>query len=40
MKYDPFADALLDDPFSVHARLRAEGPVHCLERFEPCAIRD
>ena len=25
--YDPFSDAILDDPFPVYSRLRAESPV-------------
>ncbi|MEE2677187.1 MAG: cytochrome P450 [Myxococcota bacterium] len=36
--YDPFADVMLDDPFPVYARLRAESPVHYLERFDTWAL--
>ena len=34
MEYDPFSDVMKDDPFPVYARLRAESPVHWLERHE------
>ena len=30
--YDPFSDAMRDDPFPVYAQLRAESPVHFVER--------
>ncbi|MEE2662889.1 MAG: cytochrome P450 [Myxococcota bacterium] len=30
--YDPFSDEMRDDPFPVYARLRAESPVHYVER--------
>ncbi|NRA03697.1 MAG: cytochrome P450 [Myxococcales bacterium] len=36
--YDPFSDAILDDPFPVYARLRAESPVHFLERHDSWAL--
>ncbi len=36
--YDPFSDAVLDDPFPVYARLRAESPVHYLERHDCWAL--
>ncbi|NRA07045.1 MAG: cytochrome P450 [Myxococcales bacterium] len=36
--YDPFDDAMKDDPFPVYARLRAESPVHYLERFDCWAL--
>ena len=36
--YDPFSDAILDDPFPVYARLRAESPVHYLARHDCWAL--
>lgn len=36
--YDPFSDAILDDPFPVYSRLRAESPVHYLERHDSWAL--
>ncbi|MGE4649438.1 MAG: cytochrome P450, partial [Myxococcota bacterium] len=38
MDYDPFHDVMKDDPFPVYARLRAESPVHYLERFDCWAL--
>lgn len=36
--YDPFSEVMKDDPFPVYARLRAESPVHWLERFDCWAL--
>jgi hypothetical protein len=36
--YDPFSDEVLEDPFPVYARLRAESPVHYLERHDAWAL--
>jgi cytochrome P450 len=36
--YDPFSDAVLDDALAVYARLRAESPVHYLERYDAWAL--
>ena len=38
VEYDPFDDAMLDDPFPVYARLRAESPVHYLARHDCWAL--
>ena len=32
IEYDPFSDEIRNDPFPVYARLRAESPVHYVER--------
>ena len=36
--YDPFADEMLDDPFPVYRRLRAESPVHYVEALDTWAF--
>lgn len=36
--YDPFSDAALDDPNSVYRRLRAESPVHFLQKYDAWAL--
>ena len=38
MDYDPFADETIDDPHGTYARLRAESPVHYLERYDTWAL--
>ncbi|MCH2172039.1 cytochrome P450 [Myxococcota bacterium] len=38
VQYDPFDDAILDDPFPVYAQLRAHSPVHYLERHNSWAL--
>jgi len=38
LEYDPFSDVMKDDPFPVYARLRAESPVHWLERHDCWAL--
>ena len=32
IEYDPFSETMRDDPFPVYAQLRAESPVHYVER--------
>ena len=36
--YDPFSDAILDDPFPIYKKLRDESPVHWLEPYGAWAI--
>lgn len=36
--YDPFSDEALDDPNSIYRRLRAESPVHFLEKYDAWAL--
>ena len=36
--YDPFSDAILDDPFPIYKRLRDESPVHWLEPYKAWAL--
>jgi len=36
--YDPFSDEALDDPNSVYKRLRAESPVHFVEKYDSWAL--
>jgi cytochrome P450 len=36
--YDPFSDDAIDDPHGTYARLRAESPVHYLERYDTWAL--
>ena len=36
--YDPFDDVMKDDPFTVYARLRAESPVHYVEKYDTWAL--
>ncbi len=38
LEYDPFSDEVLDDCLTVYARLRAESPVHFLERHDSWAL--
>lgn len=38
IEYDPFAEELRDDPFPTYARLRAESPVHYVERLDVWAL--
>jgi cytochrome P450 len=38
VEYDPFMEELRDDPFPIYARLRAESPVHYLERHDSWAL--
>jgi hypothetical protein len=38
VEYDPFSDVLRDDPFPTYARLRAESPVHYVERLDVWAL--
>lgn len=36
--YDPFSDEALDDPNSLYKRLRAESPVHFVEKYDTWAL--
>ncbi len=36
--YDPFSDEALDDPNSIYKRLRAESPVHFVEKYDSWAL--
>jgi cytochrome P450 len=36
--YDPFSAEVMEDPYPVYAKLRAESPVHRLEKFDAWAI--
>ena len=36
--YDPFSDAILDDPFPIYKQLRDESPVHWLEPYGAWAL--
>ena len=36
--YDPFSDAILDDPLPVYKRLRDESPIHWLEAYQAWAL--
>jgi cytochrome P450 len=36
--YDPFSDEALDDPNAIYKRLRAESPVHFVEKYESWAL--
>jgi hypothetical protein len=36
--YDPFSAEVMEDPYPVYARLRAEAPVYRLEKFDAWAI--
>ncbi len=38
VEYDPFSDEALDDPNSIYKRLRAESPVHFLEKYDSWAL--
>ncbi|MEZ4215449.1 MAG: cytochrome P450 [Myxococcota bacterium] len=38
LEYDPFAEIMRHDPFPVYARLRAESPVHYVERLDAWAL--
>lgn len=38
VNYDPFSDEALDDPYSIYKRLRAESPVHFIEKYESWAL--
>jgi len=38
VSYDPYMPEIIDDPYPVYARLRAEDPVHYLERFDAWAL--
>ena len=37
-EYDPYADAVLDDPYPFYRALRAESPVHYLEKWNAWAL--
>jgi cytochrome P450 len=36
--YDPFSDEVMEDPYPVYARLRAESPVHFVEKYDAWAL--
>ena len=36
--YDPFSDEVLDDPNPIYRRLRAESPVHFVEKYDSWAL--
>jgi cytochrome P450 len=36
--YDPFSAEVMEDPYPVYAKLRAESPVHKLEKFDAWAL--
>ena len=36
--YDPFSAEVMEDPFPVYAKLRAEAPVYKLEKYDAWAI--
>ena len=38
VEYDPFSDAVLDDPLPLYRQLRTESPVHYLERYDSWAL--
>ena len=38
MEYDPFSNEALDDPNGVYKRLRAESPVHFVEKYDSWAL--
>ena len=38
IEYDPFSETMRDDPFPVYAQLRAESPVHFVERPDAVAL--
>jgi cytochrome P450 len=38
MLYDPFAPEVMQDPYPVYARLRAESPLHYLEKYDAWAL--
>lgn len=38
VKYSPFSDEVMNDPYPVYAQLRAEDPVHYIEEFDAWAF--
>jgi len=36
--YDPYMPEIKDDPYPIYARLRAESPIHYIERFDAWAL--
>ena len=34
VQYDPFSAEVMEDPFPVYAKLRAEAPVYKLEKYD------
>jgi cytochrome P450 len=38
LDYDPFSSQVMEDPHPVYARLRAESPVHHLEKYDAWAL--
>jgi cytochrome P450 len=38
LDYDPFSEEVMTDPYPTYARLRAESPVHYLEKYDAWAL--
>ena len=38
LDYDPFSEEVMADPYPMYARLRAESPVHYLEKYDSWAL--
>jgi len=36
--YDPFSEEVMRDPYPIYKRLRAESPVHYLEKYDAWAL--